>query len=742
MATSSTHREVGEKIGRGGAPSGGRRRAPLRFRPAARLQYLLSEQLVSDPNVAILEFVKNAYDADATDVLIQFLLDEDLEESSLIIADDGFGMDRDSFEQNWMHPGYSEKVDAPPTSRNRIPVGEKGLGRLAAGRLGATLDVYSRRSASARWFHAFFRWEDFNEKDKLLDQIPIAWDLDSEPPVEDLGAGTVIHIKSLSLKWDRRPPGRRAKGRAITRIGRLRQDLEVLLLPLTAGGQDFAIRLLHNSDLPEDTDGRVDDAADKSRSPIGEDNDRADSDERSEPPTTSPTGRDPRADVPETSGQDEVEEASTPEEAEGLVAPPTFELLDYEYRFELKRQGRGWRLVRTVSRSPAVAEQTGQELKTVWEVKSSDISKELDLEACGPLLGSFYYAPESAKAFRQLRVPTGVRIYRDGVRIDPYGDPGDDWLGASERKAVRQGHAAIQPNALYGAVAISRKDNPDLKPLANREGFVGGGALDAFFALARQEFDRFSTVIEQELLIPRWEKQQADKKSEAAINSRQWAVAMTRATAHAVRQPVTSAGAELRSLRQAIDLSPGIPDDLRAKLRSLHDNTQNHLARIDDAVGKMLGFLDVDPEPKDVDLVELVDEAVGHVEPDAQSCGIALYDDNDGVPIPLRTPAGLIEHALEELLENAIQAPRPEGREGWVRVRIKDDDGFRIEVADNAGGIDDKLRSKLFTQNVSRTGRIGVGLLINRQLMQIARGDIELTETGPEGSVFSIIFPR
>ena len=42
--------------------------------------------------------------------------------------------------------------------------------------------------------------------------------------VESLDSGTVIHISDLSLKWNRRPPGRRAKGRAITRIGRLRQD--------------------------------------------------------------------------------------------------------------------------------------------------------------------------------------------------------------------------------------------------------------------------------------------------------------------------------------------------------------------------------------------------------------------------------------------------------------------------------------------------------------------------------------
>ncbi len=332
---------------------------PLRFRPAARLQYLLSEQLVSDPNVAVLEFLKNGYDADATDILVEFALAESPSESSIIIADDGTGMDHQSFVRNWMSPGYSSKLDAHVTSRSRIPVGEKGLGRLAAGRLGATLDVYSRTSSNKPWFHAFFRWEDFNNQEKLLDEIPIEWDLDSTPPVEGLGSGTVIYIRELTLRWDRRPPGRKAKGQAVTRLGRLRQDMEVLLLPLTAADPNFAIRLQHDSELPEDASGYGDD--------------------------------------------------------DGTVSPPKPKLLDYEYRFEIKRTGKGkWQIARTILRSPTIAEKTGAGRKTTATISAADLTDEddLDFDACGPFSGRFYYAPESAKAFKQLRIPTGVRIYR------------------------------------------------------------------------------------------------------------------------------------------------------------------------------------------------------------------------------------------------------------------------------------------------------------------------------------------
>lgn len=662
---------------------------PLRFRPAARLQYLLSEQLVSDPNVAVLEFIKNGYDADATDILVEFDLDTDLSESSIIIADNGAGMDHNSFVRNWMSPGFSSKLDAPPTSRSRIPVGEKGLGRLAAGRLGATLDVYSRTATNKPWFHAFFRWEDFNNQEKLLDEIAIEWDLESSPPVEGLGSGTVIYIRELSLKWDRRPPGRKAKGQASSRLGRLRQDMEVLLLPLTAADPEFTIRLQHNSNLPEDAPG------------YGED--------------------------------------------EGIVSPPKPQLLDYEYRFDVKQTGKGkWQIARTILRSPQIAEKTGVGRKTTATVSAADLTDEddLDFDACGPFSGGFYYAPESAKAFKELRVPTGVRIYRDSVRVDPYGGPGDDWLGSSERKAVRQGHAAIAPNQFYGAVRVGRKENPELKPLADREGFIDNAALDALFAICRMEFRIFGDYIEKELLRPRWDANEAKKRSEEAFNSRQWAVAMTRATAHVVRQPVTSAGAELRTLRKVIDDTPNLSDTVRAELESLAERTKKHLTRIDAAIEKMLGFLDVDPEPKQVDLVSLIEEVVHSVAPDAASADIKLEIDVGDEAVTVTAPAGLVEHALQELLENAIQAPRPKGRPGWVRVNIAQKGGVRIQVTDNATGIDDKIRGKLFTQTVSKTGRIGVGLMFNRQLMTIARGNIELETTGADGSCFSVVLPE
>lgn len=652
----------------------------LHFEPSARLQYILAEELVSDPNVAVMEFVKNAYDADAVVVDIWFDLFEDPANARLIVADDGSGITKSDFERNWMHPGYSEKVRAGPTSRNRIPVGEKGLGRLAAGRLGETLDVYTRTRKSDAWLHAHFRWSDFDDMDRDLRDIPVRWDDESKPPVDDLDTGTIIEINGLKMKWDARVPGRRVKGRATTRLGRLRQDLEVLLVPITAGGHEFEINLTHDSELPEDDSGPV-----------------------------------------------EV---------------PTLEFLDYRYDFSVQKDARGWKVKRTTQRSKDLAERAEKQEKTSETLRQSDLPFEVDLEKSGEFHGSFYYAPRSASRLRKIGAPTGVRIYRDDVRIDPYGDPEDDWLGASARKAARQGHAAIQPNALYGAVHISKSANPILKPLANREGLIENDALDAFLTLCRGEFSAFGDLIQSEYIDPRWEEQQASKKRQAALDSTQWALSITRAAAHAVRQPILSVDNELARLQRTIQEANGIPTDVERKLQRLHDRTKDQLSRIDEAVDKMMAWLDVSPEPKRLDLGELIDQVVDKTEIDAQSANVELSVELDR-PMMMEVPAGLVEHALEELIENAIQAKRPADRSGTVLVRGERDAAqVRLVVEDNASGVPEDVASKLFEQTISSAGRIGVGLLWNRQLLRVAGGDLIMASTGKKGSQFEIVVPE
>lgn len=105
------------------------------------LAELLGVQNFSNKESAILELVKNAFDANALKVRIV------INKTSIEIEDDGCGMNRDDVAQNWMHIGKSSKgyeIDGA-NGKKRVQAGSKGVGRFALARLGASVEVYSRK---------------------------------------------------------------------------------------------------------------------------------------------------------------------------------------------------------------------------------------------------------------------------------------------------------------------------------------------------------------------------------------------------------------------------------------------------------------------------------------------------------------------------------------------------------------------------------------------------------------------
>jgi signal transduction histidine kinase len=651
----------------------------LRFKASARLQSILSRELVADANVALLEFVKNAYDAEASSVLVRFELEDRPDESTIWIADNGEGMNLETFAANWMRPGYSKKAGYEPPPGRRVPVGEKGLGRLAAGRLGAVLDVYTRRSPRQPWLHAHFRWSDFSDMNVDLDSIKIPVDDEHVPEVVVAKtSGTVIQISSLYSNWNRRMPGRKVAGRAETRIGRLRQDFEVLLLPLATVGSEFDITLEHNSSLPEDVSGRV--------------------------------------------------------------LPPNLDALDYAFDFEFRRAKGRWISQVKVRRSPEIAAEMGVEPISTEEVVPPAVALDIDFADVGSFAGSFFYAPRSASRLRELRVPLGVRVYRDDVRVDPYGENRDDWLGARAKKASRQGYAAIQPNALYGAVRITKQSNPALVPMANREGLIENEAHDAFVAINQGLFEAFEAIVYRELVEPNWTRLPA-KLQQKAESQQAFAFMLARTAVHAVRQPVAGAGAELDRLQQVID-SGDVTKKIRPELQELHDRTLAHLQRIEDIVARMLDVFDFEPDATKFNLRPVVEEVIKSTSASAKSQGVDLSLDAGGKDISVELSRDLVEHALVELTENAIHASGGAKRRGRVTISLERRDGQAcINVSDNGSGVSEEIERHLFVRAQSTRGHIGFGLVLTRQMLRLMRGDLQLAATGPDGATFRIVLP-
>jgi HSP90 family molecular chaperone len=117
------------------------------FQSEGRLLQELGERLVSKPEVALVELIKNAFDADSSYCTVSY----DNEDSTISVSDDGNGMTEDDFKNKWMRIASSSKSLKAVSSRfKRKVTGEKGIGRFAVRFLGKALSLETVASANAQ----------------------------------------------------------------------------------------------------------------------------------------------------------------------------------------------------------------------------------------------------------------------------------------------------------------------------------------------------------------------------------------------------------------------------------------------------------------------------------------------------------------------------------------------------------------------------------------------------------------
>jgi len=139
----------------------------------------LGEQLVSDETTALLELIKNSYDADASYVSIeintagQYLKNQLFypnHKGFIVVEDDGFGMSEETIMKSWLLISYSQKrafkEAKQKTKKGRTPLGDKGLGRLSTQRLADFCEIFTNEKEIIGT-HIAFNWKDFEIEESL-----------------------------------------------------------------------------------------------------------------------------------------------------------------------------------------------------------------------------------------------------------------------------------------------------------------------------------------------------------------------------------------------------------------------------------------------------------------------------------------------------------------------------------------------------------------------------------------------
>ena len=221
-----------------------------KLRPAGRHILTIGRDLIHDNCAAVVELVKNAYDADSPDVQIEFIMSPLRSGYSIVISDRGHGMSRDDIINKWMVPSTQYKFDERKSPAGRTMQGSKGVGRYAASILGTDLLLETATSGGEKT-KAYFKWKDFELAEYLDDvEIRIETEVETEDISEPLGTRLTINGDDELLEiWDRQ------------RFEKLQFELKKLKSPVSAGSKDDKFRInLRISGFPgvEDTDEVID----------------------------------------------------------------------------------------------------------------------------------------------------------------------------------------------------------------------------------------------------------------------------------------------------------------------------------------------------------------------------------------------------------------------------------------------------------------------------------------------------
>ncbi|MCP5519240.1 MAG: ATP-binding protein [Verrucomicrobiales bacterium] len=430
----------------------------------------MGEELISSEVVALIELVKNAYDADATNVLIRFAGPLEPGKGCIEVIDSGHGMELETVQTIWMEPATSSKrgkIRRTEKFKRRF-LGEKGIGRFASSRLASELEVVSRREGTSVEAYGIFDWDQFDDESRYLDEVLILWEQRQPREIKPGGA--------IDLLWsaaEMPPPRAREKG-TILRMTRLKQKWEASHFEALRRG----LARLVSPSLTKTKD---------------EDNDPGFEVEMALPPEFSqfsskveqpPILKHPHYVVRGSVQADGSFSITYRVLAEGLEKQSNGKFArvkDAKGRFEL----------RDVKGAESIGGETPVETKPV---ECGPINLELrvwDRDELGNVVQKTHSTIKDIRS--DLDSLAGINIYRDGFRVLPYGEPKDDWLRLDLRR-VQNPTLRLSNNQLYGVVQISADTNPNLRDQSNREGLDENQALRDLRDVMTEVLSRLETM--------------------------------------------------------------------------------------------------------------------------------------------------------------------------------------------------------------------------------------------------------
>jgi signal transduction histidine kinase len=692
------------------------------LRPKARLIKTIGEELISNDVVAIIELVKNSYDANSPISVIKFqgkieIVKEGRTSTKVLkkdgatiqILDEGEGMSLAIIESAWMEPATTFKKNSKNINLKRRFTGEKGIGRFASAKLANNLQIITKQENDNEVV-IDFNWNDFNDDSKYLADIRSKWEV--RKPTAINNRGTILNLNNLNIDWDE------------NKFRDLRIALSRLLSPL-APAEDFLIELQLPNELG-DLNGLIE---------------RPETLNRPDYLIRGNISKDGEPELFYFSKKEGNEKKLNIKKEEFKLRNPLRESLSGTFNFEFRVWNRDIDSIKNLAR----------------EINSStkNIRKDLDDLA-------------------------GVSIYRDNFRVLPYGNKNDDWLRLDIRR-VNNPTERLSNNQIVGYVSVSLDNNPNLTDQSNREGIIESQSftdLKSYIILLLNEVEirryaerpRESDSLEnKEGLFQRFSLQSVTEYIKEKIPNNTEVLELVQKKDNEIQegvkkvQEVIARYRRLTTLGQLIDVILHDGGNYLAKIDAQANLIEKEVLKKDSDLEKIKKYVEkihsvrkdfaqlfkrIEPfggrkrgRPKTVIVEEIIENQflLAHNEIEKLNIEYSLPNTKNTVTID-EAELGII---IMNLLQNAIHWLETIDDERRIVVQvIREKDTLSIIFSDNGPGVREEFQKLIFDPYFStRPDGIGLGLTIVGELVSEYNGDFVLIDNGPlDGATFKITF--
>ncbi|RKI27974.1 hypothetical protein D7V82_11015 [bacterium 1xD8-6] len=694
----------------------------IRFKSRARLMPQIGDQLIKNEGIALLELVKNAYDADARKVDVKMLDVDKPKIGKIIVQDNGDGMDLDIIENSWMEIGTDNKqkklqqyIENNNRSKlGRLPMGEKGIGRFGVHKLGNIITLITRMKDKMEVL-VQIDWTMFDRFD-YLEQVPIKV-IEREPEFFcGDEKGTFIEITELKNTWTRGKV--RDIYRSINSLQSPFESIQSFYVNFETNHTNWLEGLLSIEDIKNDAlffaDAEI------------EGNEIA-----------------------------KLKYEFKPWKVLDKLEEKKVERFEIEMCREEKENGK-------------------KELKSI-DLGNYEIGKirmklmifDLDNKILS-------YGVSDKKGLKEyLRSNGGIAVYRDNMRIYEYGDSGNDWLQL-ESKRINAPGATLSSKITIGAIYLDRKDSGELIEKTNREGFVENAAFEEFrYAIicaiekiqALRNIDKnllkkyygptskeepvLSSIEELKLIV---DKNVDNVKLKNVIHKSLKTIEADYKNITEVYIRSSSAGLSLSVVIHEIEK---IIAELKAAVGQ--ENATNHvrdliadLSRVTDGYASVIKS----KKQSQVEVVELIEDALFNVKYRLKVHGVVILDDyiKKNKANLVKCASNLILGTIMNIVDNSIywlEYSHIENKKMFFDISYEYDGYITIIIADNGYGFTlptDQITKPFVTD---RVGGMGLGLHLADEIMKSCAGklifpelgDIYLPDDFKRGAVIGLAFP-